>query len=91
MTTYKNLFYNAKYDRSKPDYTSAEKPIEYKGFQIFHRIKSSNPSANCFDVVMNGVCIGMYAGLNGAKKYIDGELNPERFSECVERANALIQ
>lgn len=89
MTTYKNLFYNAKNMDSKRVFSTEEKPIEYKGFQIFHRIRSSNPSANCFDVVINGVCIGMYAGLNGAKMYIDGELNPERFAECVERAKVL--
>lgn len=71
MTTYKNSFYeNDTKNRTKLLRTDA-KPIEYCGYLIYHRIKSTTESADVFDIVKDSVCIGMYAGINGAKKAID--------------------
>lgn len=65
MDTYKNSFYeNDKQNRSE-FINCDKKPIEYKGFLIYHRW------TELFDIVKNGVCVGMYAGINGAKKKID--------------------
>ena len=65
MATYKNSFYvNEKQNRT--EFITCEKnPIFYKGFLIYHRW------IELFDIVKDEVCIGMYAGLNGAKKAID--------------------
>lgn len=66
MAKYKNPFYSPKYDNSKPVIKTDAKPVDYKGYQIYERIKG-----NCFDIVKKGVCVCMRAGLNGAKKAID--------------------
>ena len=71
MTRYKNSFHSEKNQNSKEYFETSEMPIEYKGYFIFHRIKDTIKVLNVFDVVKNNVCIGMYAGINGAKKFID--------------------
>jgi hypothetical protein len=71
MVTYKNSFYdNDKKDRN-PVLTTDLKPVEYKGYLIYHRINSTIKSGNVFDIVKDDICIGMYAGINGAKQRID--------------------
>lgn len=72
---YKNSFYNPKDQNSKLFIETEISPIEYKGFEIYQRIKSNNSSSNVFDIVKDGVCVGMNAGLNGAKKKIDSLTN----------------
>lgn len=62
---YQNPFYNPKYQDSKPEIYPAAVPVEYNGYLIYKRSKE------IFDIVANSVCVGMYAGLNGAKKAID--------------------
>ncbi|HCO68592.1 MAG TPA: hypothetical protein DIT04_12665, partial [Dysgonomonas sp.] len=66
MATYKNSFYS-NINQCTGEYIFCEnKPTLYKGCKIYHRIKSKSASANCFDVVKDGVCIAMYCGLSGA-------------------------
>jgi hypothetical protein len=65
-TSYKNSFYSPKFQGSTEVIKTEANPTEYKGCQIFQRIKGE-----CWDVVKDGICIGMYAGINGAKKFID--------------------
>jgi len=74
MTTYKNSFYTPKNPISRKEFSTEVTPIEYKNYLIFHRINPNSPikdGAHVFDVVINGICIGQYAGLNGAKHFID--------------------
>jgi hypothetical protein len=71
MATYKNNFYNPNYQNSKPFITTDAVPVNYKDYLIYHRVVAFDPSANIFDVVDKGVCINMYTGLGGAKKFID--------------------
>lgn len=52
-------------------YSTDAQPEDYRGFTIYNRIKSTNPSARCFDVVKDGVCIGQYAGRSGAQGLIN--------------------
>lgn len=47
------------------------RPVEYRGYQIFHRIKGSRPSRNCFDLVKDGVCVRQMCGLEGCKRAAD--------------------
>ena len=66
MVKYKNKFYSPKCQDSKPVIETDAKPVEYKGYLIYERIKGV-----CFDIVKRGVCVSMYAGINGAKEAID--------------------
>jgi hypothetical protein len=66
MVQYKNTFYNQTVNDSKPVIQTEVTPKEYKGYLIYERIKGV-----CFDIVKDGACIGMYAGVNGAKGFID--------------------
>lgn len=48
--------------------------MSYKGYLIYHRINAASPienGAHVFDIVLDGVCIGQYAGPNGARQFID--------------------
>ena len=63
--TYKNSFYNPKHKDTKPEIEIKSTPTEYRDYLIYKRSKE------VFDIVKDGVCIGMYAGINGAKKRID--------------------
>jgi hypothetical protein len=66
MARYINSFHKTHDGFSGPAVFETEaKPVEYLGFKIYRRLPE------CFDVVRNNVCIGMYAGLNGAKRAID--------------------
>jgi hypothetical protein len=66
MAKYKNPFYSPKIMDSRPVIETDAKPLEHNGYLIYERIKGV-----CFDIVKNGVCVSMMAGLNGAKKAID--------------------
>lgn len=61
---YINPFHNPNYQGSRATYTGVN-PIEYNGFSIFEWSQIE------YHIVKNGVCVGMNAGLNGAKKRID--------------------
>jgi hypothetical protein len=71
MGTYKNKFYNPQINTSKPIIETDSTPVEYKGYLIYHRIKNNGKWGDIFDIVKNGECVGMYAGMNGAKQKID--------------------
>lgn len=68
MAKYKNPFHSPKNMDSKPVITTDAKPIKYKGYLIYERIKGV-----CFDIVKNGICVCMRAGINGAKQAIDNK------------------
>lgn len=65
QNNYKNSFYSKTTPESKPVLFTDATPIEYKGYLIYKRLPE------CFDIVIDGVCIAMCAGINGAKKRID--------------------
>jgi hypothetical protein len=71
--TYRNTFYNSHNTYSKQTLSCDDKYIrEYRGYFICHRVRSTVPSGDCFDIVNAfGECVGMYAGINGAKLRID--------------------
>jgi len=70
--TYLNKFHNPRNQYSSEYLNCDTPPVEYKGFLVFHRIVSKENGGNVFDIVKDGECIGMYAGINGAKRFIDG-------------------
>ncbi|MFB6456526.1 hypothetical protein ACE38W_14730 [Chitinophaga sp. Hz27] len=76
MALYKNPFHKKGYQDSSPVIATEAIPIIYKGHEIYHRIKSNTPGGNVFDIVKDGTCVGMNAGINGAKQKIDLLLNP---------------
>lgn len=67
MTIYRNKFYSPRILGSTEFISTDSTPMRFNGFLIYHRVKSTCKGANIFDIVSNGVCIGMYAGINGAK------------------------
>jgi hypothetical protein len=77
MTSYKNPFHSNKYQGSVPVIITDANPIEYKDYLIYHRLKSKTHDANIFDIVKDNICLGMCAGLNGAKISIDQLINNE--------------
>lgn len=71
---YRNPWYS-KQSLDPSIYSTDVKPIEYRGFLIYQRIKSV-----VFDVVKDHVCVAQHAGLNGAKGRIDTIIdNPTDF------------
>lgn len=66
MASYINSFHRPHDTTYGPSHFEVSaKPTEYLGFMVYRRLPE------CFDVVSDGVCVGMYAGLNGAKRAID--------------------
>jgi hypothetical protein len=72
MTVYVNSFFGKVAESSKT-LSCATPPIEYKGHQLFNRIPGK-PGAQVIDVVKDGICIAMYAGMNGARGFIDQQV-----------------
>lgn len=71
MTRYQNPWHDTDNDCYGPAcYSTSAHPVEYKGFLIYERIKSS-----VWDVVLDGVCVTQRAGLNGAKSYVDNHVS----------------
>ena len=62
-TTYE---WKSRHSKASEIVTTDAIPKEYKGYLIFERIKGIH-----FDIVKDGVCLGMYAGPNGARARID--------------------
>ncbi len=71
MASYINSFYENDKKERNPVLTTHSKPVEYKGYLIYHRISGTTKNGDVFDSVKDGVCVGMSAGLNGAKNRID--------------------
>lgn len=76
-TLYKNPWHKTQYNKNVHGpafYETDTTPKEYKGYLIYHRIDYGMPinsGANVFDIVKDGVCVGQYAGPNGARAKID--------------------
>ena len=67
MSTYSNPWHRPGQPQQGPrEYSTDAKPIEYRGYQIFERIRGQ-----CWDVVKDGTCVTQRAGLSGAKRFID--------------------
>lgn len=66
MTRYRNTFHKPFDVNYGPEFFEVDaQPIEHMGYLIYRR------QQNCFDIVCDGDCIGMYAGLDGAKRAIE--------------------
>jgi hypothetical protein len=68
MTTakYKNPWYDPTHGHDPAVYITDVKPVEYRGYKIYQRMKGV-----CWDVVKDGVCIGQRCGKSGAISLID--------------------
>ena len=65
-SSYANPWYSPSSGVDPAVYTTDAKPVEYHGFQIFHRIKGV-----CCDVVYEGVCVAQRVGMSGAREAIE--------------------
>lgn len=65
MARYRNSFHKTHDAAYGPEfYATDASPVEHGGLFIYRRLDK------CFDIVDDGVCIGQYAGLDGAKNAI---------------------
>jgi len=78
ISRYRNFFYSSTRGGDPEFYTTDARPIPYKGFLIYRRLP------NCFDIVKDGICVGQYAGLSGARGVIDEPT--EWFREKLDKA-----
>jgi hypothetical protein len=67
MNKYRNSFHKPglRTEYGPEFFVTDAKPVEHCGLLIYRRLP------NCFDIVDDGVCVGMYAGINGAKRAIE--------------------
>jgi len=70
---YRNAFYNPQHPAPcSQEFYEGEPKEEYKGYLIFELWKFDRPShPGMYHIVKDGVCVGMNAGLNGARSRID--------------------
>ncbi len=80
---YLNGFYNPDSSHSQREFICRSHPVNYMGYQIFHRVNSR--TYQCFDTVKDGVCINQHTNLDYAKKIIDRNL--EIAAEKLSREN----
>ena len=67
----KYIYYDRKFESIKTHIFNG-RPIKYKGYLICHRREEYNRLIlSVFDIVREKICIAQYAGLNGAKRFID--------------------
>jgi hypothetical protein len=57
MATYKNPWYNPRILGSHEEFTTNVKPVDYKGYLLYHRVESTTAALNVWDVVKDGVCL----------------------------------
>jgi hypothetical protein len=70
---------NPRHKPGKPEYgpefyETTAKPDKYKGYLIYHRVRSTSAVADgthVYDIVKDGVCVTQMAGPNGARGVID--------------------
>ena len=67
VISYKNPFFqkNNPYSRETHTYSEIDYIENYKGYSLWRH------SISQIDVVKDNVIVGMYAGINGAKRFID--------------------
>jgi hypothetical protein len=62
-TLYKNPWHKPGKAESGPAmYSTDAKPVRIGKYVRYHRIKSRIPSGNCYDFVLNGVCVSQRCG-----------------------------
>lgn len=78
MSTYRNSFHKSGQPEYGPaEYEASNNAEDYRGHTIYRR------NAVVWDIVLDGVCIGMYAGPNGARKAVDQRLAGEEHWNLV--------
>lgn len=67
MARYRNSFHKPENPSFGPEfYETDARPTAHRGFEIFQRVRG-----RVWDCVINGECVGQYAGPNGAKRFVD--------------------
>lgn len=63
MSTYRNPWHRPGHFDGGPEFYSCDsEPTQLGKYLRFYRIKSSDPSARCYDYVYDGVCFAQRAG-----------------------------
>lgn len=84
--TYRNPWHRPDKPHYGPEFYSTDaKPVEYRGFQIFQRVKGT------WELVKDGVCLTQRAGRNGPR-YLADALLGDPSEDCpfnIERARLI--
>lgn len=70
-STYRNPWFNPASGHDPEFYTTDAKPARVGKYLRYHRIKSSSPGGNCYDFVLDGVCVTQRAGPGMTEAEID--------------------
>lgn len=81
MAEYRNQWFNPMHGHDPEIYRTDAKPIEYRGYFFYERIKG-----RCWDIVRNGVCVGQRAGEPRSSE-IDKWIDHGHPETCCLRAN----
>jgi len=69
---YLNPWFDRNNIHSRQYFETDAKPIKYKDYLIIPRINyGAGYNGNCFDILKDGKLISQYAGINGAKRFVD--------------------
>lgn len=60
--TYRNPWFNGSIGHDPEFYTTDAKPVQVGRFLRYHRIKGSSRGGDCYDFVLDGVCVTQRAG-----------------------------
>jgi hypothetical protein len=73
-STYRNPWYKTNGSQGPSMYTTDAPPAQVGKYQRFYRIQSSNPSARCYDYVLDGACVTQRCGAGLTEAELDGYL-----------------
>lgn len=90
MNTYRNPWYSSSsYDPEM--YRTEAKPKQLGKYLVYYRIQSSNPSARCYDYVLDGVVVTQRCGGNMSEADLDAYLAEEAGTKVRAFLNSRIQ
>lgn len=76
--TYRNPWHRpGKPEYGPAQYTTDAKPVRIGKYIRYHRVQSSNFSANVFDYVIDGVCVVQLAGPSWYEEKIDAHVQQQ--------------
>ena len=77
-STYRNPWYSPSHGHDPEFYTTDAKPVQVGKYLRYHRIKASSSGGNCYDFVLDGVCVTQRAGPGMTEAQIDKALEVRR-------------
>lgn len=90
MNTYRNPWYTPR--GNDPEiYRTDAKPVRVGKYLRYYRIQSSNPSARCYDYVLNGVVVTQRCGGGLTEAALDAYLDESGSPKVLALLNSRIE